>query len=66
MTQKYRKAWKTQWKHIRNKLGIHTKNGFYMSSDIQRYIDYCKANGYCIRFIDLNIMADTPYAFALR
>lgn len=66
MTQKYRKAWQTQWKHIRNKLGIHTKKGFYMSSDIQRYIDYCKANGYSIRFIDLRIMSDTPCALDLR
>ena len=65
MTQKYRKAWKTQWKHIRNKLDIHTKNDFYMSSDIQRYIDYCKANGYCIRFIDLHIMIDKPCNFGL-
>lgn len=63
MTQKYRKAWKLQWKHIRNKLDIHAKNGFYMRSDIQRYYDYCDVNGFLLRLDGLRIWDDIALEF---
>lgn len=52
------KAIKCVWKHICNKLGIHAVNGWYKSSDIQKYINYCGEHGFHCRLIDIHIKYD--------